>query len=111
VCKLTLLFLSFLALLGGCQSLPRSSEDAKQRLLSMFQMGKSEKKDLIQEFGSAQWCKIQSSGEESCRFFRSFPKIIMGKGMQRRTYVPFDEAMTEFDKSGKLTSLRIISVR
>lgn len=69
-------------------------------------VGKSHKSELVEEFGSPQWCEPKAAGTESCRFYRSMGKKWKGDKENRTSYEAFDEVVADFDPQGKLRTYK-----
>ncbi len=109
--KTTLLILvSVLALsfLNACGSKKATSEEALTKLDQKFadRVGKARKAELVEYFGTADWCRANESTDgETCRFFKKTGTSWVGDKRDRKSYSAYDEVMAEFDKSGILQKL------
>lgn len=99
--------------LYSCSHAHKTSHEARQALQEEWEeeIGEATKEDLRDEFGDPRWCKLKEGGIEECNFYRSFPKVEIGEGFEKRTYVPFDELTTTFGPNKKLQSVKVLSVR
>ena len=100
-------------LLAGCVH-KETSADARKALDSKWeeQLGQATKSELIEAFGSPEWCRKDDSGEESCRFFRRKGTVWIGeKKTEKKYYSTFDEILADFDGTGKLKSFKASSQR
>lgn len=94
--------------MSGCAHKETSSE-ARSQLDSRWesQLGSATKSELIEDFGTPEWCRKDDSGEESCRFFRpKGTKWIGAHKMDRSYYSAFDEILADFDSVGKLKAFK-----
>ncbi len=94
--------------LAGCAH-KESSADARKRLDSKWeeQLGQATKSELIEDFGSPEWCRKDDAGEESCRFYRRKNTQWVGeKKTDRKAYSAYDEVLADFDSTGRLKTFK-----
>ena len=104
----TTLLISFVILASGCAHKSTSAE-ARDRIESKWEdrVGKATKIDLIEDFGTPEWCRRDDAGEESCRFYRRKGMKWIGESKHERSYYStYDEILVDFDGSGKLKSFK-----
>lgn len=104
--QITQLFLaaSVIALVAGCAS-KTSSEKAVNHLESKFgdRVGKARKSELVEYFGTADWCRPnESTGGETCRFYKKTGTAWVGEKRDKKNYLQYDELFVEFDSKGIL---------
>lgn len=104
-----------LFLIAACASksiTPTSSNaqrDIEERLND--RIGKATKQDLVQEFGTANWCRPQPGGDESCRFYKRIGTAWSGDTANRVHRETYDEVFADFDSNGLLKSFKANSQR
>lgn len=86
------------------QSTAEALKDLEERYSS--KVGHSAKSELVEEFGSPQWCEPKAAGAESCRFYRSMGRQWRGDKDNRTSYEAFDEVVADFDPQGKLRTYK-----
>ena len=103
--KPVMLSLVFLLSLN-CASKKINTSDAKQELEDKYskQIGTATKSDFMEQFGNAEWCRPQPSGDETCRFYLKRGTRWLGEKRDRKSYEQFDEIVADFDSAGKLKS-------
>ena len=71
------------------------------------------KTDLIETFGSPEWCKMEESGSETCRFYRKKGTRWIGdkKQKDKKPIETGDQVIAEFDKEGILRSFKASAQR
>jgi hypothetical protein len=90
-----------------------TTADAKKKLDKKYEdlVGTATKNDLVQEFGTPEWCRMQDSGWENCRFYRKKGTQWMGPKTDRTHYDSYDQIMAEFDGNGVLKSFKASAQR
>lgn len=100
-----LVILSGMLFVAGCGSKKTSSDDALAKLESRFsdRVGKARKSELVEYFGTADWCRSnESTGGETCRFYKKTGTAWVGEKRDKKNYLQFDEVLVEFDSKGIL---------
>jgi hypothetical protein len=104
--KLSLLVLTaVVVVIGGCSSNQPKSEKALEKLESRFsdRVGKARKSELVEYFGTADWCRPnESTGGETCRFYKKTGTAWVGEKRDKKNYLQYDEVMVELDSKGIL---------
>ncbi len=112
--KLSLIILAPL-LMSSCSSTPETSQQAKEKLEQNYskKIGSSTKTDLIETFGNPEWCKMEESGSETCRFYRKKGTRWIGdkKQIDKKPIETGDQVIAEFDKEGILRSFKASAQR
>ncbi len=107
--KVTLSILA-LALFASCASKPTTTtSQARQALEDKWskRLGSATKADFVQDFGNAEWCRPQVSGEETCRFYKKLATKWMGDDIRdKKSYEAFDEVVADFDTQGALKGFK-----
>ena len=82
--------------------------DARKELEERYtkRIGSATKSDLVQEFGSPNWCRPQTTGEESCRFYKKLGTKWMGDPNNRTHYDQFDELVVDFGTDGTMKGFK-----
>jgi len=97
-------------LVVGCASGGKVTEssDARKDLEQRYEkrVGAATKQDFVTEFGPANWCRQQPTGEETCRFYKKLATKWMGDKKDRVHREAFDEIVAEFDGEGTLKSFK-----
>jgi 3-methyladenine DNA glycosylase Tag len=109
-----LILTGLIVLVAACASKQTGeSTDAKSNLEDKFskRIGHATKQDFIQEFGPANWCRQEPSGEEKCRFYKKITTKWMGEKKDRVSREAFDEAFADFDLEGVLKSVKVNAQR
>lgn len=86
-----------------------SSKEARAKLDAQWesQIGAATKSELIEGFGTPEWCRKDDSGEESCRFYRRKGTQWVGaKKLDKTYYSAYDEILVDFDGQGKLKNFK-----
>jgi hypothetical protein len=103
------------ALFTACSHHQETTQEAKAKLESKFEdkIGSATKGDLIEYFGNAEWCKIEDSGRETCRFYRKTGVKWVGEKEQKdkKAVEKGDQIIAEFDKDGVLQSFKASAQR
>ena len=100
---------SLLTLLAACSSEKvTDSGSARRDIEERYnnRVGVATKQDFVQEFGPANWCRQQPTGDESCRFYKKITTKWMGEKTDRVHRETFDEVIAEFDSNGVLKSFK-----
>ena len=102
-----------LLVLGGCASKPANSADSVKDLNKRYaeKVGVAAKAELVEEFGSADWCEQKAGGAETCRFYKSLGVQWKGDKENRKRYEAYDEIIAEFDGQGVLRDYKAKSQR
>lgn len=107
--KLSVMLLA-LVLAAGCASKKSTtSGEAREQLEEKWsgRVGSATKSDLMEQFGNAEWCKPNSIGEETCRYYRKKGTVWLGDSKKdKKSYETYDEVIAEFDANGKLKSYK-----
>ena len=106
--KLFLVVLTGL-ILTGCASKQTSSADARQDLENKWskRVGSATKSDFIEQFGTAEWCRPQPTGDETCRFYKKLATKWMGESKRdKKSYEAFEEVVADFDSNGTLKTFK-----
>jgi len=100
---------------SGCSSGPETSKQAQTKLEENFgeKIGTATKTDLVEYFGSAEWCKVEDSGRETCRFYRKKGVKWIGEKDQKdkKAIQTGDQIIAEFDRDGILRSFKASAQR
>lgn len=100
--------------LGACASKKTmTSAEALKDLNDRYseKVGKANKTELVEEFGTADWCERKPSGVETCRFYKSVGVQFRGDKEKKTRYETFDEVVAEFDAEGTLRDYKARSQR
>lgn len=108
----SLAFLFITVLFFGCTS-KQTTMEAKADLDKKYsaKVGTATKNELVEEFGNAEWCKVESAGGETCRFYLKKGTRWIGKDRDKKSVEQFDEVVAQFDTSGVLKSFKSNAVR
>jgi hypothetical protein len=100
-------------LFSGCASKPTISSDAQKRLQDKWasHIGTAKKADFVEDFGTAEWCRTATSGEETCRFYKELKTKYLGDGDQKKAYKEYDEVVADFGTDGTLKSFKATAQR
>jgi len=102
-------------LLISCAHHQETTQEARQKLEQDFskEVGTATKADLIDRLGIAEWCKLETSGTETCRFYlKKGTKWIGEKNQKDKKPVETgDQVIAEFDKDGILRSFKASAQR
>lgn len=84
------------------------TSDARKELEDRYtrKVGVAKKSDFTQEFGTANWCRPDTSGEETCRYYKKLGTKWMGDPNNRTHYDQFDEIEAEFGTDGTLKTFK-----
>lgn len=111
---LVISLLSSLVLIS-CSHHHETTKEALAKLEQDFsgQVGTATKGDLIESFGNAEWCKVEDSGTETCRFYRKKGTKWIGEKNQKdkKPVETSDQVVAEFDKDGILRSFKASAQR
>lgn len=101
--------------LASCASKPITSREAREKLEQDFssKVGSATKTDLIESFGNPEWCKVETTGTESCRFYRKKGTKWIGEKQQKdkKPVEMGDQIIADFDKDGILRSFKASAQR
>ena len=102
--KTLLLFLITLAACSGKKMI--TSAEAREKLENRWsgKVGVATKSDFVEEFGVPDWCKPETTGEETCRFYKKVATLWTGEKREKVAHAAFDEVMANFDAKGVLKS-------
>lgn len=101
-------YLFIVLVLAACAH-KETSTAARKKLDSKWEgaVGEATKSELIEDFGTPEWCRKDDAGEESCRFYRRKGTQWIGeKKTDRKHYSAYDEILADFDSTGKLKSFK-----
>lgn len=108
------LSLGFL-ILAACASTPETTQQAQHKLEKNFgdKIGFATKPDLVEYFGHAEWCQLEDSGRETCRFYRKKGTKWIGEKEQKdkKALETGDQIIAEFDREGVLRSFKASAQR
>ena len=106
--RVLLLGLSLL-LVMSC-SHQQTAAQARQNIESQYhsKIGTATKQDIMEEFGNPEWCKLDDSGAETCRFIlKKGVKWINGTDKTDKTeLMQFDQITAQFDSDGILRGFK-----
>lgn len=106
---------SLALLLTGCASAPETSKKAQEKLEQNFtdKIGSATKTDLVEYFGNAEWCKVEESGGETCRFYRKKGTKWIGEKdiKDKKALETGDQIIAEFDRDGILRGFKASAQR
>lgn len=90
-----------------------STSNALKDLDSRYseKVGKANKTELVEEFGTADWCEPKPGGGEKCRFYKAMGLQWRGDKENRTKYQTFDEVVADFDSQGTLREYKARSQR
>lgn len=112
--KLTSLLIMAIAF-TGCSSGPETTKQAQEKLEQNFgeKIGSATKSELVEYFGNAEWCKLEDSGRETCRFYRKKGVKWIGEKEQKdkKALEIGDQIIAEFDRDGILRSFKASAQR
>lgn len=112
--KLTSLFLIAI-IFTGCSSSPETSKQAQAKLEENFEekIGSATKSELVEYFGNAEWCKLEDSGRETCRFYLKKGIKWIGEKLQKdkKALETGNQIIAEFDKDGVLRAFKASAQR
>ena len=96
----------------GCASKETSAE-AQARIEKKYEerVGTARKAELIEDFGTPEWCRANDSGVETCRFFKKKGTKWMGEKRDRTHYTTYDEIVAEFDEKNVLRAFKASAQR
>lgn len=94
---------------GGSQDSSTAKRDLEEKYNN--KVGTATKTDFVQEFGPANWCRQQSTGEETCRFYKKLQTKWMGEKTDRTHRETYDEVIADFDTNGVLKSFKVAAQR
>lgn len=99
-------------LILGCSS-KQTSAEAKAGLEKKYtpKVGIATKSELVEEFGNAEWCKVEATGGETCRFYLKKGMRWVGEKRDKKNVEQFDEVVAQFDGSGVLRSFKSNAIR
>ena len=102
-----------LAVVGCASQKVVESSNASKDLEDRYsgRVGAATKTDFVQEFGNANWCRPQPTGEETCRFYKKLTVKWDGEKTDRTHREAFDEMIADFDQNGVLKSFKANSQR
>ena len=113
--KKLIIFIVLSVIYTGCSSAPETSKQAQEKLEENFseKIGSATKTDLIEYFGNAQWCKLEDSGRETCRFYRKKGVKWIGEKDQKdkKALETGDQIIAEFDREGILRAFKASAQR
>jgi len=95
-------------ILAGCASGPETTtQEATEKLSNKYggMVGKATKQDFVSDLGNAEWCKLEPTGVELCRFRKKLGTKWVGEGLDKKSIDRFDEVIAEFDGNGMLRKL------
>ncbi|MBM4304692.1 MAG: hypothetical protein FJ112_10260 [Deltaproteobacteria bacterium] len=102
-------------LLLSCSSSPQTSKEAKEHIEKNFneKIGSATKTDLIESYGNPEWCQVEDSGNETCRFYKKIGTKWIGEKKQKdkRPVETGDQVIVSFDKDGILRSFKASAQR
>ncbi len=100
---------------SGCSSTPETTKEAQTRLDETFteKIGSTTKTELVEIFGNAEWCKVEDSQRETCRFYRKKGVKWIGEKNQKdkKPIEQSDQIIAEFDKEGILRTFKVTTQR
>lgn len=102
-----LILIVVLLLLTDCATPPNSAR-AREELENTYspKVGSARKADLMEKFGSPQWCRPQDGGGEECRFYiKKGTKWVGDSGRDKKSYEAFDALNVQFDAKGVLSGI------
>ena len=112
------LALATLFILAACSSKQvgdgMTSAEARAKLQKTYKdkVGEATKTDFVEEFGSANWCRIKEPNGETCRFYKKLGNKWIGEdGRDKKNLELFNEIVAEFDGAGKLRSYEVNAQR
>jgi hypothetical protein len=105
--------LFMLLVVAACSTTSTDSGNARKSIEDKYneRIGKATKQDFVQEFGDANWCRSQPTGDESCRFYKRIGTRWIGEKPDRVPHEMFDEIYSDFDSNGVLKSIKVNSQR
>ncbi len=99
----------------SCSSAPKAEKtsNAVKDLDARYaeKVGKANKTELVEEFGTADWCEPKAGGGETCRFYKAMGLQWRGDKENRTKYQTFDEVVAEFDSQGVMREYKARSQR
>lgn len=97
----------------ACSHQETTTGEARAKLDETYEnrIGKATKADLVQDFGTPEWCRPQDTGEEICRFYRKEGTKWMGPTTDRTHYDVYDQIVATFDPGGVLRTFKATSQR
>lgn len=107
--KLLAFTLVVAAAIIGCSSKQTTSQEARKNLEAKFapQIGTATKTEFVEHFGNAEWCKIEASGGETCRFYRKKGTKWLGdEKRDKKSFEQFEQVIAEFDTNGVLKDFK-----
>jgi hypothetical protein len=101
------------AAMSACASKPSSSGEATSKLEDKWKskIGVARKTDFIEDYGTAEWCRNETSGEETCRFYKKGKTRYLGDGRDKKAVENYDEVVADFAVDGTLKSFKANSQR
>lgn len=113
--KSLIFFSTAMFLIVACSSGPETTKEAKEKLEENFseKIGTATKGDLVEYFGNAEWCKLEDSGRETCRFYRKKGTKWIGEKNQKdkKAIETGDQIIAEFDQEGILRGFKASAQR
>lgn len=97
-----------LAGLVGCAGNKVNSAEATKQLEAKWSpaVGKATKQEFVENYGDAEWCKPEESGEETCRFYLKKGTKWLGDKKDRKHFEQGDDVVATFDGAGVLKSFK-----
>jgi hypothetical protein len=109
----SILFFAGLWLVAACTSTPAKSGDARLSIEQRYnnRIGSATKEDFVQDFGAPNWCRGQSTGGETCRFYKKTGVVWTGSETDRQHHDTYDEVVADFDSNGILKNFKAAAQR
>ena len=94
-----------------CSHQKENTAQAEKSLQDRYEpkVGSATKNELVEEFGNPEWCKVEPSGSETCRFYHKKGTVWIGDKDNKRDKKPveeFDQVIADFDGNGTLRSFK-----
>ena len=106
----TVLIASLALILSHCAHQKETTAQAEKSLQERYdtKIGSASKSELVEEFGNPEWCKLESSGTETCRFYHKKGTIWIGdkESRDKKPVEEFDQVIADFDGNGVLRGFK-----
>ncbi len=104
---------TLIILLSSCSSKQQTTAEALESLENRYEkkIGSATKSDFVSEFGNPEWCKLEPTGTEMCRFYSKKGVRWIGESNDKKSVELFDEVVASFDAQGVLRTYKAKALR